>query len=102
MLSIEHHAAQKFSSDAMLAMQDGNAANARRLYKKAAKLEAAALKKVEPREIRTQGILAVSLVAMLLKAGLKEDAETEARRFLVVIAGPNKLWSPTACDKILA
>lgn len=74
-----HRIAERLSQAAVLSTRRGNAVQARRLYAQAAEYEAVALATVDgEQKPRTHSILAVSLVALLYKAGALERAEQRA------------------------
>lgn len=76
MINKEHQQAQDLSARAALSLQESKIGEARRLFAEAAKLEKAALAKVPAEKARTRGILAVSVAALLYKAGV-DGAEGE-------------------------
>ena len=82
MLSPEHRKAQELSARASLAAKRGAWAEAQELYAKAATLEQVALDDVDAGAVRTKGIFAVSLAALLYKAKEFEAAETAIFRVL--------------------
>lgn len=76
MINKEHQEAQELSARAALSLRESKTGEARRLFAEAAKLEKAALAKVPAEKSRTRGILAVSVAALLYKAGV-DGAEGE-------------------------
>ncbi|MBI2172556.1 MAG: tetratricopeptide repeat protein [Chloroflexi bacterium] len=90
-----HYLAQQLSSQAETLMREGHVDEARALYLKASDWEARALHLVGPDKPRTLGILSVSLVSILCKAGDLQEAEKRACALLT-----NEDLPPFAHDQL--
>jgi hypothetical protein len=90
MLNETHRSAQEMSMRAEALMRVGKPEEAGRLYMEAATKEQAAFEAIPDDKPRTRGILAVSWVALLYKAGAYEEAYQAARNILDqhLIPGP--------------
>ena len=73
-----HKKSERLAYKADAARRQGNAKQAKELYKKAAEAEAIALKEVDDDKPRTYGITAVSAVALYLKADEPQAAKALA------------------------
>src|SRR5262245_57724175 len=82
MSSPEHQQAQDLAAQAGLLAQAGRGSEAVLLYQRAADWERKALQQIAPERVRTRGILAVSLAALLYKARALVEAETTICSFL--------------------
>ncbi len=87
MLPNEHHQAQALAAEASLTGRRPSP-KARSLYADAAKMEEIALSLIPTNSPRTRGILGVSLVALLYKAALYDEAELAAFRLMLESAIP--------------
>ena len=77
MLCPAHHEAQELAGQAAVLLREGRAQEARELYGRAAALEAQAVGDIASDSVRTRGILTVSHVSLLYKAGQYEEAERQ-------------------------
>lgn len=77
-----HELAQHFSIQAADALRRGAPEDAQKLFSIAADHESNALCETAPDKPRTRGIIAVSYVSLLFKAGRHEDAVREIDRLL--------------------
>lgn len=83
MIPIEHTEAQDLAVQASLLLRGNEAEKAKRLYAKAAELEARAFSQVAKNLVRTRGILAVSIVSLLYKAASYDEAELKIFSLMV-------------------
>ena len=80
---VELHAeSERLAIDAQLALREGSAENAARLYGQAAEIERKALDQIDVSKVRTRGVTAVSAVALWFKAGEYDYAEQLAHLML--------------------
>jgi hypothetical protein len=79
---VYHRASEVMVGQAQMSFRDGDFKTAERPYKEAAEAETKALSALPAGVSRTKGILAVSVVACLLKGGAEEKARTVAQQML--------------------
>jgi hypothetical protein len=93
MLNETHRSAQEMSMRAEALMRVGEPEEAGRLYMEAATKEQAAFEAIPDDKPRTRGILAVTWVALLYKAGAYKEADRAAHSVLAQhsIPGPARL-----------
>jgi len=86
MLNSSHTHAERFAGDAELAARRGDIDEAIRLYQLAASWERKALATISVDQVRTRGILAISLASLLYKA--REWGEAEQAIYEALANGP--------------
>lgn len=77
-----HRQAEALMGRADVLAAEGRAAEARRLYRQAADLEAQALESIPATRPRTRGIIAVSAVALYWRGGATDQVVRHAERYL--------------------